>query len=51
MGAFAVDVLKEGISGQCIGIKNDKLVTSPLKDTVGHRKERTNLYDLVNKIR
>lgn len=51
MGAFAVDVLKDGISGQCIGIKNDKLVTSPLKDTVGHPKERTNLYDLVNKIR
>src|SRR5690606_23264315 len=29
MGAFAVEKVMEGLSGVCVGVKNDELVTSP----------------------
>ncbi len=51
MGSYAVEAVMEGISGHCIGIKDDKLVTSPLSEIVDHPKERAELYDLVRKIR
>lgn len=51
MGSYAVEAIMQGVSGECIGIKNDKLVTSPLADIVNHPKERGELYDLVQKIR
>lgn len=51
MGSYAVEAVMEGISGHCIGIKDDKLITSPLSEIVDHPKERAELYDLVRKIR
>ncbi len=50
MGAYAVEKIQEGLSGHCIGIKDDKLVSSPLEDIVNHPKERAELYNLVKKL-
>ncbi|HLS99921.1 MAG TPA: 6-phosphofructokinase [Acholeplasma sp.] len=51
MGAFAVEKVMEGLSGVCVGVKNDELVTSPLSEIINHPKERAELYDLVRKIK
>ncbi len=50
MGSYAVEMIIEGISGECIGIQNDTLVHSPLKNIVDHQKPRAELYKLVRKI-
>lgn len=50
MGSYAVEKIMEGLSGVCIGIKDDKLVSSPLEDIVNHPKERAELYNLVKKL-
>src|SRR5690606_14188401 len=51
MGSFAVEMIMQGVSGHCVGIKNDKLVISPLEDIINHPKERLELYDLIKKLR
>ena len=51
MGAYAIDMIDQGVSGHCVGIKDDKLVTSPLADIINHPKERVELYDLIKKLR
>jgi 6-phosphofructokinase 1 len=50
MGSYAVQMILEGISGECIGIQNDQLIHSPLKYIVDHKKPRAELYKLVGKI-
>ncbi|VEU83267.1 6-phosphofructokinase [Acholeplasma hippikon] len=51
MGAFAIEQIMAGVSGQCIGVRNDKLITTPLDQVIDHKKDRAELYELVNKIR
>ncbi len=50
MGSYAVEMIEQGVSGECIGIQNDTLVHSPLKNIVEHHKPRAELYKLVRKI-
>ncbi len=50
MGSYAVEMIEQGISGECIGIQNDTLIHSPLKMIVDHQKPRAELYKLVRKI-
>ena len=50
MGSYAVEMIEQGVSGECIGIQNDTLVHSPLKMIVDHQKPRAELYKLVRKI-
>lgn len=51
MGSFAIEAIMAGVSGHCIGVRNDKLITTPLDQVVDHKKDRAELYELVNKIR
>lgn len=51
MGSFAIEAIMQGVSGECIGVRNDKLITTPLDQVVDHKKDRAELYELVKKIR
>lgn len=50
MGAYAVELITQEISGVCVGISHDELVNTPLSHTISHKKPKAELYKLVKKI-
>ena len=50
MGAYAVDLLEEGIYGCAIGISNNKLVHMPFEEALNKSKSSKELVDLAIKI-
>ena len=49
MGEKAVDLLMQGIGGQCIAIRNNKIVAIPITEALGmpheSRKPLMNLFE------
>ena len=50
MGAYAVDLLEQGIFGCAIGISNNKLVHMPFEEALNKSKSSRELVDLAIKI-
>ncbi len=50
MGAYAVDLLLQGISGVCVGIQKSSLIYTPFDQVVGQQRDKSELYQLVRKI-
>ena len=49
MGEKAVDLLMQGIGGQCVGIKNNRIVSTPIEEALNiprsSRKQLQNLFE------
>ena len=49
MGEKAVDLLMQGIGGQCVGIKDNKMIATPIEEALnlprGSRKQLQNLFE------
>lgn len=49
MGEKAVDLLMQGIGGQCVGIRENKIVSTPIEEALNtprsSRKQLQNLFD------
>ena len=51
MGAKAIDLLIEGVSGHCIGIRNNEIISYPLEECVNmKRSSRKRFYRLFDKL-
>ncbi|BGI51436.1 MAG: 6-phosphofructokinase [Buchnera aphidicola (Ceratovacuna japonica)] len=44
MGSYAIEILKKGFSGRCIGIKNEKIVHSSIKKSLNYTKKNSTHY-------
>ena len=51
LGKYAVDLLKEGVTGVAVGVKDNKLVNTPIEKALAMVNEpNAELFDVVNKI-
>ena len=50
LGNYAVDVLKDGITDQCVNLKNNELCTIPLNDAIQNKELDVNSYYRLIKI-
>ncbi len=51
LGKYAVDLLKEGVTGVAVGVKDNKLVSTPIEQALAMQNEpNVELFDVVNKI-
>lgn len=50
MGAYAVDLLEQNISGCTVGIINNKITHTDFATALSMKKEETNIIDLIKKI-
>lgn len=51
LGKYAVDLLKEGVTGVAVGVKDNKLVNTPIEQALAMQNEpNAELFDVVNKI-
>ncbi len=51
LGKYAVDLLKEGVTGVAVGIRNNQLVNTPIEQALAMTNEPSaELFDVVNKI-
>lgn len=50
MGAYAIELLDENISGVAIGINNDNMVNMAFNDVIDKKKAKSDLYDIVSKV-
>ncbi|WP_343154579.1 6-phosphofructokinase [Buchnera aphidicola (Pseudoregma panicola)] len=44
MGSYAIEILKKGFSGRCIGIKNEKIVHNSIKESLNDIKKNSTQY-------
>ncbi len=51
LGKYAVDLLKEGVTGVAVGVKNNLLINTPIEKALAMKNEQSaELLDVVNKI-
>lgn len=50
MGAYAIDLILQGVSGVCIGVSKSELIHTPFDEVVGHERSKDSLYKLVRRI-
>jgi 6-phosphofructokinase 1 len=51
LGKYAVDLLKEGVTGVAVGVRNNELVNTPIEKALAMTNEpNAELFDVVNKI-
>jgi len=51
LGKYAVDLLKEGVTGVAVGVRNNTLVNTPIEKALVMKNEpNAELFDVVNKI-
>ncbi len=51
LGKYAVDLLKEGVTGVAVGVRNNNLVNTPIEQALAMVNEpNAELFDVVNKI-
>lgn len=51
MGEKAVDLLIQGIGGQCVGIKDNQIIAVPIKEALDiPRSSRKKLQDLFDRL-
>ena len=51
LGKYAVDLLKEGVTGVAVGVKNNQLINTPIEKALAMKNEPSaELLDVVNKI-
>lgn len=50
MGAFAVDLIQQNVSGVCVGVQNNILIYDTFEQVVDKKKPKDDLYRLVSKI-
>lgn len=52
MGAYAIDLIKEGKTGRCVGLINNQITSTSFQEALGSkRKDNHELYDVFFKIR
>mgnify|MGYP000033013330 FL=1 len=53
MGAYAVELLKKGLSGRCVGVQNGELVNEDIVECITKHKHQfmRSTYDLAQKLR
>ena len=50
MGAYAIELLNDGIFGVCVGIRDSRMIHLPFVNVVGQKRPKNELYKLVKKI-
>ena len=51
LGKYAVDLLKQGVTGVAVGVKNNLLINTPIEKALAMKNEQSaELLDVVNKI-
>jgi 6-phosphofructokinase 1 len=51
LGKYAVDLLKQGVTGVAVGVKNNQLINTPIEKALAMKNEQSaELLDVVNKI-
>ncbi len=50
MGAYAVELLNDGIYGVCVGVRDERMVHLPFSNVVGQSRPKNELYKLVKKV-
>lgn len=48
LGAFSIELLNQGKSGLSVGIKNNKIVSTPIEKSVKEKKSNKELYELLD---
>lgn len=50
MGAYAVELLTDGIYGVCVGVRDSRMVHVQFANVVGQKRPKNDLYRLVKKV-
>ena len=50
MGAYAIELLNDGIYGVCVGIRDNQMIHLPFANIIGQMRPKNALYSLVRKV-
>ncbi|MFU8792912.1 MAG: 6-phosphofructokinase [Acholeplasmataceae bacterium] len=50
MGAYAIDLINDGIFGVCVGVRDSRMIHLPFVNVIDQQRPKNELYKLVKKI-
>ena len=50
MGAYAIELINDGIYGVCVGVRDNQMVHLPFANIVDQVRPKSSLYKLVKKV-
>jgi 6-phosphofructokinase 1 len=50
MGAYAIELLNDGIYGVCVGVRDSRMIHLPFANVLDQARPKNELYKIVKKI-